>query len=349
MVTSCGVLVRSSLARRTELHLLDSTQVSNPPPNLLVRLARAVPRFAQFIAQVERCRPDAVVLFAAVDASLLEKGTMAWYARLRGVPAILFPRGGALIDSCEASGLTRRWVRVAFSGARKVFCQSPRWQRFAHDVLHFDPSDAPVIPNWTATEELLAIGRRRLAQPAPDRVRLLFVGWLDRAKGIAELLAACRALAPELRFTLDLVGEGNMSVSAREIVSRDGLSDRVRFRGWLQGADLAAAFEGADVFVLPSWAEGMPNAMIEAMSARLAVVVTSVGGVPDVVADGVHGLLVPPRDQSALSSALGRIIRDAELRRRLAGAGHTLAATRFDAERAVDLMVREFSALQSGA
>lgn len=345
MVTSCTALLKSSLPDRAELFLLDSTQVSNPPPSFPVRMAYALRRLCVFVARIEQCRPDVILLFASLGASLMEKGAMAWYARLRGIPAVMFPRGGGIIDDCERSGVSRAWVRAVFGGARKIFCQSPHWQHFAVDVLGFDRLNAPVITNWTATAELLAVGKQREPAKPDDPVRLLFVGWLDREKGMGELLEACRALPPEMKFTLVIAGEGNMSSSAREAVSRAGLDDRVRFMGWVEGPALVAAFAEAQVLVLPSWAEGLPNAMIEAMAARLAVVITRVGSVPDVVTDGVHALLVPPRDAAALKVALTRVIEDPVLRQRLATAGHELAATRFDVESAVEAMVQEFSAL----
>src|SRR5579871_3235557 len=98
MVTSCRILMSSSFPSRVDLDLLDSTQISNPPPELWVRLIRAALRFGRFIGRFERHRPDAVMLFVAVGASIVEKGAMAWYARLRGVPVIMFPRGGSVVD-----------------------------------------------------------------------------------------------------------------------------------------------------------------------------------------------------------------------------------------------------------
>ena len=131
MVTSCGILLASSFPARLDLDLLDSTQISNPPPRFAVRLLRAAGRFVKFIGRIERHRPDVVLLFVAVGASIVEKGAMAWYARLRGVPVIMFPRGGSVIDDCRKSAFTRTWVRCAFRGARKIVCQSESWQRFA--------------------------------------------------------------------------------------------------------------------------------------------------------------------------------------------------------------------------
>lgn len=340
MVSSCRALLQSSFAQRVDLDLIDSTQISNPPPVIVIRSLLAAQRLVRYVWRFERRRPDAVLLFAAIGASLIEKGAMAWYARLRGVPALIFPRGGIIIDAYARSRVTRWWVTIAFSGARKVLCQSEKWQRFAVDMLGFHPEQAPVITNWTASPELLAIGSARKPR-SNGRPRLLFLGWLDREKGVGELLEACRALAATREFTLEFAGEGNQSDAARSFVAQYELGSVIMFSGWLRGDGLLSALASADVLVLPSWAEGLPNAMIEAMAARIAVVVTSVGSVPDVVVDGEHVLLVPPRDIPSLEAALARVIDDVPLRHRLADSGFALAAARFGAERAADQIVGE--------
>jgi glycosyltransferase involved in cell wall biosynthesis len=333
-VTACRVLLQSSLPKRVTLDLIDSTQISNPFPSLPKRALLAARRFMRFVHVLERRKPDAVLLFLTIGASLAEKGMMAWYARLRGIPALAFPRGGQLMDDSRVSAIDRVWLRVALGGARTLLCQSRTWQDFAVSVLAFSRVRAPVIPNWTATPELLAIGTvRRHRRDAA--VRLLFLGWVDRVKGIGELLDTCRALAPTRRFTLDIVGEGDYSERGQAFVKQHGLSDVVRFRGWLSGAELHQQLANSDVLVLPSWYEGLPNAMIEAMAARLAVVVSAVGAIPGVVTDEQEALLIPPRDTPALIAAVSRVIDDDELRERLASAGFAVAKDRFSVEPAV--------------
>jgi glycosyltransferase involved in cell wall biosynthesis len=340
MVTSCRTLLSSSFPTRLDLDLLDSTQISNPPPGLAVRLVRAARRFVQFIGRFERRRPDTVLLFVAVGASIVEKGAMAWYARLRGVPAIMFPRGGSVVDDCRNSAFTRAWVSLAFGGARKIVCQSNAWQRFAIDVLGFAATNVTVMRNWTATRELLNVGAKRVARQ-DSSVRLLFLGWLDREKGIFELIEACRRLANSRRFTLDIAGEGNASAAVRALVARHDLTRVVRFRGWLNGPDLLQALSEADVLVLPSWAEGLPNAMIEAMAGRLAVVVSRVGAIPELITDRHSGLLVEPRNADDLAHALGEIIVNDELRESLAREAYGIAIRDFEVEAAVNRLVTE--------
>lgn len=337
-VTACRTLLESSFPSHFELDLIDSTQISNPPPGLLVRLLMAVPRFFKFIWRLERRRPDVVLLFLAIGASVVEKCAMAWYAKLRGVPAVLFPRGGSLRDSADRSPTYRRFLQIAFRGGKMVFCQSAQLQSFAVEVLGFTPESAPIIRNWTATAELLAIGRARPPR-TEGPLRILFVGWLEREKGVLELLQALRGLDSQRPYSMDFVGDGALATEAAGLVRDWGLADRVRFSGWLTGTRFRDALAEADIFVLPSWEEGLPNAMIEAFAAKLSVVVTSVGGIPDVAHDGVNALLVPPRDVDKLRSALTRIVENDGLRAQLADAGFATAECKFGIDAAVVKLV----------
>jgi glycosyltransferase involved in cell wall biosynthesis len=342
MVTSCRILMESSFPSRVSLELLDSTQISNPPPGFAIRLVRATGKLARFVGRFERRRPDVVVLFMAVGASIAEKGCMGWYARLRGVPVIMFPRGWSVVDDCRRSAFTRAWVSRSFAAARTIVCQSDAWKRFATEVLGFAPSNVAVMRNWTATRELLGVGNARLSR-RDGTTRLLFVGWLERDKGIFELLEACRCLAVGRHFTLDIAGEGSASEEARAMTDSYGLGGTVRFLGWLRGAELLGALKEADVLVLPSWAEGLPNVMVEAMAARLAVVVTTVGAIPELVENRQSGMLVEPKDVDALVGALSELMDDPALRERIADQGHRIAARDFEVESAVVRLVKLIS------
>ncbi len=347
MVSSCRSLLASSFPRRVALDLLDSTQRSNPPPRLAVRLLWAVVRLARFVTHLERGRPQAVLLFVAIGASVIEKGAMAWYARLRGVPALIFPRGGGMIDACRTSRVAAGYTRWALRGACTILCQSESWRTFVTQELGFAPATAVVVNNWTASRELLSIGACRTPR-GQAAVRLIFVGWLEREKGVFELLEACQRLRATHEFTLELVGDGHAAAQLRAVVAREGLEGIVSFRGWLAEEGVREALAECDVLVLPSWAEGLPNAMIEAMAVRLAIVVSRVGAVPDVIRHGESGLLVEPRDVRSLQTALAEVIENADLRERLAAEGYLTAAAKFSVEPAVDRLVSEIENVVAG-
>jgi glycosyltransferase involved in cell wall biosynthesis len=156
----------------------------------------------------------------------------------------------------------------------------------------------------------------RVRDPDDGEVRILFMARFVAAKGLFELLEAFGRLAREdRRLTLCLAGDGEERTRAEAWCREHGLEDRVKFPGYVGGTDKALALVNADIFALPSrHGEGCPNALLEAMAAGLPVVVTPVGGIPDIVRDGVHGLVVAPGSTEALETALRLLIEDRALR-----------------------------------
>ncbi len=157
---------------------------------------------------------------------------------------------------------------------------------------------------------------------ADDEVLALTVANLRSEKGYDVLLDAarlCVAAGTPLRFVS--VGRGPLEPELAASARAGGLEGHFVFLG--TRTDTARLMAGADVFVLPSHQEGLPVALMEAMSAGLPVVATIVGGVPDIVTDDVEGLLVPPGRPELLARALQRVADDAPLRARLAAASST--------------------------
>jgi glycosyltransferase involved in cell wall biosynthesis len=111
-------------------------------------------------------------------------------------------------------------------------------------------------------------------------------------------------------------GEGDRE-GVRRRAAELGIAERVELPGWIDAQARGAELARASVFCLPSHAEGLPMALLEAMAARKTVVASSVGGVPEALRDGDNGMLVPPRDSAALAAALARVLGDAALRARL--------------------------------
>ena len=154
-------------------------------------------------------------------------------------------------------------------------------------------------------------------QTAGEDGRVLFLGRIEAGKGVYELLAAGAALAqrfPALRLVFG--GEGDRQ-GVQWRAAELGIAERVELPGWIDAQARGAELARASVFCLPSHAEGLPMALLEAMAARKAVVASSVGGVPEALRDGDNGMLVPPRDAGALAAALATVLGDAALRARL--------------------------------
>ena len=144
---------------------------------------------------------------------------------------------------------------------------------------------------------------------APEKERVIIsVAILTPIKGMSYLIRAMRSISDS---KLVIIGDGPEKKELESLSLNLGLSDRVFFLGWVNhGSQFWNRLQSSTVFVLPSISEGLPRALIEAMVCGLPVVATAVGGIPEVIRDGVNGYLVPPKDEEALSEAIEKILND---------------------------------------
>lgn len=167
---------------------------------------------------------------------------------------------------------------------------------------------------------------------------VLFVGRLVEKKGVDILLdAMAQARVADPALTLTVVGDGPLRANLQRSAVRSGVP--VEFRGWLKPKEVHAAMRRALLLAVPSRtagsgdSEGLPTVIMEAMALGVPVVATDHAGIPEVIADGVTGLLVPEGDAAALSQAILRVHGDRELAGRLRGEAYADVRARFDAER----------------
>ena len=147
----------------------------------------------------------------------------------------------------------------------------------------------------------------RRTAPAGPRVQFLSLGRLSERKGSYDLVNAFASLSPELRARARLVLAGDGDVEGvRQLAAP--LGDSVRVLSWIDSAERDRLLDASDVFVLPSHAEGLPMALLEAMAAGLPAIVTPVGGIPDVLTHGAEGLLVEPGTSYQLAAAMTRLL-----------------------------------------
>lgn len=324
---SCEELINSEFVERFDIYLVDSTQRANPQPNVCVRAGFALFRLLNFTTQLFKQRPDGVILFFSSGLSFYEKMVMGWLARFFDVTVFLFPRAGALMrDSCK-SRLSGFIISVFIRCGDVFLAQGRGWERFAIEACGYHKQNTHVVPNWTATNQYYAFGAARMKMLRVKSVSVIaFVGWLEVEKGVRELMQACLMLVKSgLPFTCVLAGDGTQKPWIEAFIAEHNLCGVVNLRGWLSGEELLEHYQKADIFVLPSWNEGMPNSLIEAMSLGLCPVVTSVGMIPDFLDDGKHGLLVEPQSVQALFDALSSLIARPNLQLKYARAAYLLS------------------------
>ena len=164
---------------------------------------------------------------------------------------------------------------------------------------------------FTAFSDLSAFAEREPV-PLPERSTVVFVGALEAYKNVTGLADAWRLLAERVSSAgLVIVGAGSQRAVVDKLVA--DFPGRVEHHEWLEPDAVSEALDAATVLVLPSWPEGLGRVIIEAFARGRAVVATDGGGIPDLVTDGVEGLLVPPADTQALAAALERVLADRQL------------------------------------
>jgi glycosyltransferase involved in cell wall biosynthesis len=295
-----------------------------------VKLAAALRGWARVAVLLGTLDAPLVHVHLASRASFWRKLVVCRMARLARRPYLLHLHGGEFLKFYqeESAPLAQRLIRKTFADAAVVIALSEQWRE---RVLRICPTARiEVLSNGVALPELGRVQRLESREPT-----VLFLGELSRGKGVYDLVRAVARLAEEFpRLRLVCAGTG-ASAPLRQLALQLEIGDRVRCPGWLEGERKQAELAGATAFALPSYAEGMPMALLEAMSWGLPVIATSVGGIPQVVTDGVDGLLIAPGDIEALSAALARLLRDAALRERLGKAARATVAARFSVDTAV--------------
>lgn len=197
-------------------------------------------------------------------------------------------------------------------------------------------------------ERLSRIAAERPIPRREGRLRFLFLGQLVERKGLGTLVEAFARVRADADLLL-VGGDWGAPGYPQEIaalIARLGLEERVRCENHRQ--DVGALLKDCDAFVLPSLSEARPRVIIEAMHLGRPIVATAVGGIPELVRDGVTGLLVQPGDVSALANALERLAATESLRVRLGEAARELARDEFQPERAVERYVDLYRKLAPG-
>jgi glycosyltransferase involved in cell wall biosynthesis len=216
-----------------------------------------------------------------------------------------------------------REIDQLFRRSARILVLGHDWKQLISSRLDGTGDNITVVPNATRSPD------PRPPPPRRDYVQISFLGEIGERKGVRPLIRALAKLAPQTQWMATLAGNGR-TADAAALCAELGVADRITIPGWLDAEHCAELLWQTDIFVLPSLAENLPMAILEAFAFGKAVITTPVGSVPEVVYHQRNGLLVPPGDVEALAAALDRLINDPDLRTRLGNAARQDHAERYD-------------------
>jgi glycosyltransferase involved in cell wall biosynthesis len=292
------------------------------------KIGTAAAAIWRFLALLIAGRVTLVHAHSASRASFWRKSSFVLLALAARRPVILHLHGGRFehFYTNECGPVRKTLVRAILNRVNRVVVLSSQWKTQieriaprATTVCLFNP--VAVAPEPPA--------RQRSASD------LLFLGRLTDAKGLFDLFAALATIRrrfPAVRLRCG--GDGDIP-NVKERAGALGITDCVDVLGWISGSEKQRWLSEAAVYVLPSYAEGLPMGVLEAMAAGMPVVSTPVGGIPDAIEDGVEGFLVEPGNVDGLAERIMQLLGNEELRRAMGIAAWTRAQRDFSTDHVI--------------
>ncbi len=351
-------VLTASIRKTTGSHISGSVEseeakhtfyvLSAAPAKLFPSLLRAMIRpwlLVLAIALAWRTRPPGIKAALWQMFYLLEAVILADHLRNQGVRHLHCHFANA---GCSVAMLAGVLAEVPYSftlHGPDTFFEPYKWRldekiaraSFVVCISHFCRSQGMIFASPEHWEKMKIVhcgvdpARYSNAVRPPGKM-LMFVGRLAAVKGVAVLLRAIAELTPrhpDLHLTL--IGEGTEQESLEELAQELGITEQITFAGPKTQSEVAEALAASDVFVLPSFAEGVPVVLMEAMASRQPVITTRIAGIPELVEDGVNGRLVPPGNISALAEAIEELLSAPDIRTKMGQSGRSKVEAEFNA------------------
>jgi glycosyltransferase involved in cell wall biosynthesis len=296
------------------------TIVSHKDGGRYTKLVLAIRAWASLVRVLLSNRVALLHVHMTSQASTWRKIVFIATSMLFSVPYVIHLHGGNFVEfyrkDCGPVG--RRLIRFFLEHAAFVIALSQSW---ADGLTGISPkARIKVLFNSVA----MPLGKADEGEGAAPLI--LFLGRIHRDKGVFELIRALALL--KIPFEAVVAGDGDLK-AVQDFAVKMGIQGRVSFPGWITGTAKEALYARTAIFVLPSYHEGVPMGMLEAMSWAIPVVTTPVGGIPEIVSEGREAVFVEPRNVEALAAALEKLLADRLLRRTMGEAGRSRIAEEY--------------------
>jgi len=338
-------LLSSSLPQKVDLYFVETSSqkrtLSQTGKFSFSNLILAASDCLRFTKAAIKHRPQLTHIATAFGLSFAKHGVCVIVARLLGSRVLLHPHCGFAPLYTERPALWKWFFRMIMRMTNGVITLSSEWNQLAAVVpgrpIYFSP-------NAIDLSEYQAIGLKNTKKNGHQgTLRALYLGYLARSKGSFDLIEAAKmTTSRHVPVTFDLVGEEMVPGDEERLkkqIEECGLSEVVTMGAVATGPRKIDVLGNADIFVYPSYTEGMPIAVIEAMACGLPIVATRVGGLPDLVNDGINGLLVEAGRVDQLANAIESLCTNPGLRSSMQRNSFEIAFEEYEIEKAVPRLV----------
>ncbi len=274
-----------------------------------------------FLFQIMQTRIKIVHMHFSKKGSIIRKMVFIAISKIFGKKVILQAHGADFFTYYKKQGYFFKILIRKFLNSSDAFIVLSEERKEEYSKL-VDLRKIWVIPNFVKTSRAIQKVEKS------GTINLLSLGILGKRKGTYDLITAVYKLRKK-DILLNLAGNGDVD-KCRALVVDLHLNKTVKVLGWVSGKQKRELMESADIFVLPSYEEDLPMAILESMAYGLPIISTNVAGIPSLVKDGVNGYLIKPGDIRALSSSINKLLDDKTLRKRMGKESYKLVKNRFE-------------------
>jgi glycosyltransferase involved in cell wall biosynthesis len=345
MASYYQTLLDSSLSERVELCYVQTSsqkrQLSSSGRATLSNFVYAIRDCGRFIWALISSRPQIAHIGTAAGLSFLKNSFCVISAKFFGAQVLLHPHCSLLVLYHDRSKWWQWHFRQVVNHIDGIVVLSKEWLQLSSII---PGCQIYYLPNAIDLKAYQYVAKKNLAQMKRERpFKVLYLGYLGKAKGSFDILnAALEIQSKGINMIFDLVGPeltfGELGL-LNEKIEQANLRDIVRIHAPAYGTDKLDFLNQADIFIYPSYYEGMPIAVIEAMACGLPIVASRVGGLPDLIQEGVNGFLIEPGKPEQLALALNKLTNDDKLRVSMGRAGFQLANNQYDIEKHVTQLI----------
>ncbi len=316
IVTDCKKLRNSNIYKNFDVEEFDSSQKSNPPPGFFTRLIHASIRFMSLTKKLLLNKYDVLIIFFSNGAGAFEKLIYSRIFQSRTRKIIMLPRAGALKNELHSfSWIFKRLIKHSLDKKISWFVQGSDLK----DALQKGPylqKSVEIVNPWA-----FEFSQRLDYVSESSKVHIIYVGWLEPLKGVKDLMNIIKFTNGNHKYSI--IGNGSLENEVHDFAIEN---DNVEFLGWKTPDDLSKLYQQSHILVLPSYTEGLPNVIVEAMCNGLAIVSTDVGEISDIVD---HDDLFVPGESQRIADRINNLISDKTLLKNKMVSSHNYAKRNF--------------------
>lgn len=293
--------------------------------------------FCSFAGYLLKVKPAVIQVFTSSFWGFWRSCTYIMIAKLFGIKVIYHLLNAVDVFWEESKGVQKTMIKLFLNECDILIVQSDGIKQFVERI-----SDTPVVAIYNGVETWRYNKVSSKDHFSDGKIQVVFLGGLSKNKGVFDILKAAQLINNNVHFTF--VGGGPVN-EFEEYAAQLGINQQVKFTDIITEEEKVAQLIASDIFVLPSYAEGQPVAILEAMSCGLPVISSTVGSMPEVVIDGENGFLIEPGDIRQLTEKISILIDDSTLYKKISKHNYLQARKLYDINRVFSEISEVYSTL----